>query len=150
MRDGASRKDDGSLRAIVDRLRGNPRVHIMHNADDILAERTAIEELKALMGDQMTVYPYGGHLGNLWYADNQEDILRFFRTPVAPSVQASSPGPASSAPDQRGRARTLALRGGAEELGEVLLPELRHAGGAVAARLRAGRGSARSGRSSRA
>ena len=68
----------GSLMAIVDRLRGNPRVRIMHNADDILADRASIETLKAAMGDQMTVYPLGGHLGNLWYRENKDDILRFF------------------------------------------------------------------------
>jgi len=91
---GESLNERGSLAAILDRLVGNPRVHIMHNADDILVERGAVEELKEIMGEQMTVYPYGGHLGNLWYAQNQEDILRFFRTPVAASAR--PPSPASS------------------------------------------------------
>ena len=31
------------------------------------------------LGDQVTLYPYGGHLGNLWYPDNKEAILKFFR-----------------------------------------------------------------------
>ncbi len=93
---GESLNDRGSLAPILDRLRENPRVHIMHNADDILAERATIEDLKDFMGSQMTVYPYGGHLGNLWYAQNQEDILRFFRTPIAGSAQSSWPGSAAS------------------------------------------------------
>ena len=88
----------GSLRPILDRLRADPRVHIMHNADDVLAERTAIEELKQIMGDQMTVYPYGGHLGNLWFADNQEDILRFFG---APFVRSARPVPLGSPSSSR-------------------------------------------------
>lgn len=71
----------GSLAFILDRLRGNSRVHVMHNADDFLAERKAIEELKEAMGDQMTLYPYGGHLGNAWYPENREAVLRFFRRP---------------------------------------------------------------------
>ena len=83
----------GSLKPIVDRLRGNPRVHIMHNADDILAERAAIEELKTTMGDQMTLYPYGGHLGNLWFAQNQQDILRFFQGPVEGRLVSSGSTP---------------------------------------------------------
>jgi len=70
----------GSLARILDRLRGNPRVHIMHNADDFLADRKSIEELKEALGDQVTLYPYGGHLGNLWYSENKEDALRLFRT----------------------------------------------------------------------
>lgn len=69
----------GSLAPILDQLRGNSRVHIIHNADDFLAERKSIEELKQVMGDQMMLYPYGGHLGNLWYSQTKEYILRLFR-----------------------------------------------------------------------
>ncbi len=65
-----------SLAAILDRLRGNPRVHIAHNADDPLTPRQSILELKKALGDQVTVFPYGGHLGNLWYPDNKELMLR--------------------------------------------------------------------------
>ena len=69
----------GSLAHIVARLRGNPKVQIMHNADDFMAERKSIEELKAALGDQVMLYPYGGHLGNLWYPENKEYALRYFR-----------------------------------------------------------------------
>jgi hypothetical protein len=65
-----------SLAAILDRLRGNPRVHIAHNADDPLTARQSILDLKRALGDQVTVFPYGGHLGNLWYPDNKELMLR--------------------------------------------------------------------------
>src|SRR5260370_34957864 len=68
----------GSLAAILDRLRGNSRVHVMHNADDFLADRRSIDELKEALGDHMTLYPYGGHLGNAWYPKNREFVLRFF------------------------------------------------------------------------
>jgi hypothetical protein len=67
-----------SLVRIMDRLRGNPKVHILHNLDDILAERKNIEALKGALGDQVTLYPYGGHLGNLWYPENKKTVLRFF------------------------------------------------------------------------
>jgi hypothetical protein len=70
----------GSLMPILDRLRGNSKVHIMHNADDVLADRKSIEELKEALGDQVTLYPYGGHLGNLWYPENKEYALRLLRT----------------------------------------------------------------------
>jgi hypothetical protein len=70
----------GSLARIVDRLRGDPKVHIMHNADDFLSDKKSIEELKKTLGNQMTLYPYGGHLGNLWYAENKEHALRLFKT----------------------------------------------------------------------
>jgi len=69
----------GSLAHIVDRLRGNAKVHILHNADDFLAGRKSIEALKEALGDQVTLYPYGGHLGNLWYPENKEYALRYFK-----------------------------------------------------------------------
>jgi len=61
-----------SLAHITDRLRSNPKVHILHNVDDFLAERKSIEALKAALGDQVTLYPYGGHVGNLWYPENKK------------------------------------------------------------------------------
>ena len=69
----------GSLANIVARLRGNPKVQIMHNADDFMAERKSIEALKEALGAQVMLYPYGGHLGNLWYPENKEYALRYFR-----------------------------------------------------------------------
>jgi hypothetical protein len=71
-----------SLAAIMDRLRGNPKVHILHNVDDFLAERKSIEALKEALVDQVTLYPYGGHLGNIWYPENKKTVLKFF--PASP------------------------------------------------------------------
>lgn len=93
--DAAGLEASGSLGPIIDRLRANPRVHIMHNADDVLASPAAIEELKAAMGSRMTVYPYGGHLGNLWYGPTQEDILAFLGAPAERSVAGPAPGAAT-------------------------------------------------------
>jgi hypothetical protein len=67
-----------SLAPIMDRLRNNPKVHILHNVDDFLVERKSIEALKEALGDQVTLYPYGGHIGNLWYPENKKTVLRFF------------------------------------------------------------------------
>jgi hypothetical protein len=76
----------GSLAYIVDQLQRNPRVHIMHNADDILTGRKSIESLKETLGDKMTLYPYGGHLGSIWYPENKKFVLNYFQ--AAPSVEA--------------------------------------------------------------
>jgi len=69
----------GSLASIAEQLRDNPKVHILHNADDFLAERKSIGALKDALSDRMTLYPYGGHLGNLWYPENKEYAFNFFR-----------------------------------------------------------------------
>ena len=68
----------GSLAPILDELRGNPRVYIVHNADDFLAEGKSLAELKDAMGSRMVVYPYGGHLGNLWYGETRDYVLGVF------------------------------------------------------------------------
>jgi predicted alpha/beta-fold hydrolase len=69
----------GSLASIYDRLRDNPKVHIIHNADDFFAEKSSIEALKEALGDQVMLYPRGGHLGNLWYPENKEYVLKYFQ-----------------------------------------------------------------------
>jgi len=78
----------GSLTHILDRLRGNSKVHIMHNTDDILINSKAIAELKETLRDQVILYPYGGHLGNLWYPVNKKDALKIFKS--APEVRVES------------------------------------------------------------
>ena len=69
----------GSLASIADQLRDNPRVRILHNADDLMAERKSIDALKDALSDRVTLYPYGGHLGNLWYPENKQYAFNFFR-----------------------------------------------------------------------
>jgi len=71
----------GSLAPILSQLRGYAPVQFMHNVDDFIARKESIEELKVTLGDQMRLYPYGGHLGNLWYPENKQYVLRYFRTP---------------------------------------------------------------------
>ena len=70
----------GSLAPILARLRGYPLVQFMHNADDFIAPKESIQEFKDALGDQVMLYPYGGHLGNLWYPENKEYVLKYFKT----------------------------------------------------------------------
>jgi hypothetical protein len=72
----------GSLTSILDRLRANPRVHLALNADDPLTNRESILELEKALGNQVTVFPYGGHLGNLWYPENKQLVLRILGAPA--------------------------------------------------------------------
>jgi hypothetical protein len=68
----------GSLTPILEQLRDNPRVHIVHNADDVLTTRQSIRQLEQALGARVVVFPYGGHLGNLWYSHNKDYTLRIF------------------------------------------------------------------------
>ncbi|HZJ92947.1 MAG TPA: serine/threonine protein kinase [Thiopseudomonas sp.] len=67
-----------SLYALTNYLANNPKIGAMHNADDIILGKGDIGFLKQHLGERFTLYPYGGHLGNLDYRDNAADILEFF------------------------------------------------------------------------
>ncbi len=68
-----------SLKDIGETLAGNSNLFVMHNLDDFLVSREDLDFLEALMGDRVTLYPHGGHMGNIWYWQNREHILGIFR-----------------------------------------------------------------------
>jgi hypothetical protein len=70
-----------SLAALAPELRGNARLYVMQNADDFLARPEDIGTLRAWLGDRLYLCPLGGHLGNLWFGKNKED-LRAIMAPV--------------------------------------------------------------------
>jgi hypothetical protein len=65
-----------SLRSLS--LGANPAVYVMHNADDFLVTAADLAYLRETLGSRFTLYPRGGHVGNLWYHDNSEAILAAF------------------------------------------------------------------------
>ena len=67
-----------SLYALADYLSSAHKVAVMHNADDIILGAGDLGFLKEHFAERLTLYPYGGHLGNLNYLDNGADILEFF------------------------------------------------------------------------
>ena len=67
-----------SLYALADYLRSSNKIGVMHNADDIILGSGDLGFLRRNFAERLTLYPYGGHLGNLNYRDNGADILEFF------------------------------------------------------------------------
>jgi pimeloyl-ACP methyl ester carboxylesterase len=68
-----------SLYALEDYLRESPKIAVMHNADDIILGAGDLGFLRRTFGDRLTLYPRGGHCGNLDYRVNAQDMLEFFR-----------------------------------------------------------------------
>ena len=60
-------------------IRTDSRIQYMHNADDFI---TAPADLKTLEqtapSSRITVYPYGGHVENVWYPENLQKVLGTF------------------------------------------------------------------------
>jgi dienelactone hydrolase len=73
-----------SLGALGPDLARNASVHVLHNADDFLARPEDLDALRGWLGDRLSLYPRGGHLGNLWVERNQEDL----RSIMAPAASA--------------------------------------------------------------
>ncbi|MEE4143325.1 MAG: hypothetical protein V2I26_00870 [Halieaceae bacterium] len=59
-----------SLRGIADYLRNSPKITVMHNQNDIILEPGEIEFFNEVFGERATIYPFGGHCGNINYRDN--------------------------------------------------------------------------------
>jgi hypothetical protein len=71
--------DESSLYALEDYLKGSDKIAVMHNADDLILGPGDIGFLRRTFGDRLTLYPRGGHCGNLNYRVNSDAMLEFFR-----------------------------------------------------------------------
>jgi hypothetical protein len=67
-----------SLREIADYLRNSPKIAVMHNENDIILEPGEIEFFNEVFGERATIYPVGGHCGNINYRDNVAHMLAIF------------------------------------------------------------------------
>ncbi|GFO53678.1 hypothetical protein GMSM_06850 [Geomonas sp. Red276] len=68
-----------SLKSIEGYLVNTPKIGVVANENDFLMEPGDLEYLRSLFGARLKVYPKGGHLGNLEYRDNLEQMIAFFR-----------------------------------------------------------------------
>jgi hypothetical protein len=67
-----------SLRGIADYLRNSPKITVMHNENDIILEPGEIEFFNEVFGERATIYPFGGHCGNINYRDNVAHMVATF------------------------------------------------------------------------
>lgn len=67
--------DTASVWSIGPRLRENPDVRVFINTTDFLLARQDIERMRELIGDRLTVFPDGGHVGNLYKPGVQKKIM---------------------------------------------------------------------------
>ena len=68
-----------SLQEIESYLSTADHIGMMTNADEIILAPGELDYLRELFGNRATIYPRGGHCGNLAHPDNVEDMTAFFR-----------------------------------------------------------------------
>jgi len=50
-------------------------VFVLHNADDFLLDAEDISQLQEKFGENLTLFSWGGHMGNLWTQDHFQKVL---------------------------------------------------------------------------
>jgi predicted alpha/beta-fold hydrolase len=70
--------DQLSLRSIEDYLRSTEKIHVVHNADDLILAPGEIDFFREVFGSRARIYPTGGHCGNIDYQQNVEYMLSIF------------------------------------------------------------------------
>lgn len=71
--------DQISLYALRDYLASSSKIAVFHNRDDLILGPGDLGFLRQTLGERLTLYPRGGHCGNMDYRVNTQAMLEFFR-----------------------------------------------------------------------
>jgi len=71
--------EEMSLRNIEDFLRSATGIYVIHNEDDLILEPGEIDFFPEVFGERATIYPNGGHLGNMEQRDVVAHVIEVFR-----------------------------------------------------------------------
>ncbi len=63
-----------SLYSLQAYIETNPNIYVIENEDDFIVNQNDIQFLKQTFTSRLKLYPHGGHMGNLWYSQNQSDL----------------------------------------------------------------------------
>ncbi len=67
-----------SLKSIAEYLRSTQKIAVMHNEDDIILAPGEIDFFRDTFQHRATIYPRGGHCGNIEHRDNIAQMIRHF------------------------------------------------------------------------
>jgi len=72
--------DEASFHRIEHYLRGESKIGLMTNEDDIILAPGELDYLRDVFSDRAEIFPTGGHMGNLEEAYFIRTMVKFFRT----------------------------------------------------------------------
>lgn len=67
-----------SLKELETYLRQSDKIGVLTNADDLILKPGEIDYLKDVFGSRATIFPWGGHMGNLGYPETLTSVTGFF------------------------------------------------------------------------
>lgn len=71
--------DQVSLYSLQDYLARSDKIAVFHNRDDLILGPGDLGFLRRTLGERLTLFPLGGHCGNMNYRVNTQAMLEFFR-----------------------------------------------------------------------
>ncbi|MBO7741661.1 MAG: VacJ family lipoprotein [Victivallales bacterium] len=74
--EGAMMAERCSIDSLAPALAANPRVRLIHNANDFLLQEGDGQWLKNLFGDRAEIFPDGGHLGNMYLPEYRKLVVK--------------------------------------------------------------------------
>jgi hypothetical protein len=81
-----------TLYGLHDFLATHTEVEVFHNADDFLVRPEDIAYLQSTLTNRLTLFPHGGHMGNIWYPANQQLLAKALASgPIAPPAPPPPP-----------------------------------------------------------
>ena len=82
-------REGETLYGLEDFLASHREVEVFHNADDFLVRPQDLDYLQQTLGNRLTLFPHGGHMGNIWYPANQQMLAGALGSgPVPPAAPA--------------------------------------------------------------
>jgi len=81
--------EQASLMSRADALRSDERLRVMTNENDFILGPAGLAFLQETLGSRLTVFPNGGHLGNLATPEVQSAIIKALEVPGSPASSAS-------------------------------------------------------------
>lgn len=68
-----------SLESLADYLQQSDKIGLITNADEIILTEENLEFLKETFGQRATIFPWGGHCGNIQHMTYVSQMLNFFK-----------------------------------------------------------------------
>lgn len=65
---------------LKDYIKENSKIYVFENEDDMIISSEDILFLKENLENRLTLYPHGGHMGNLWWPQNKRDLSQILST----------------------------------------------------------------------